>query len=261
MRRTLTLLSATLIACSSVSAGVVTFDNADGYTPSISLSGQPGWAGAGGMWNVQPRDGSGDNLAQSANPIGDGPFSNTRFTPDAAILDGDTSATGIVNYSFEIRNDAAASVDDFNSAHIIRLADDSGDGTAVRFNVLNNGVFQVLGGGGATDVVDAGGNRIDLDDRTGDFLLVEGAINFDNQTYTATVDGVPQQINGNTTLGFFEGNQDDFGIIRLQRGGSTSAGFRQLSLDNFAFSRIPEPTSIVLLASLIAIARPHRSRV
>lgn len=260
MRRLFALLGAAVAATCS-HAGVVTFDDVDGYTPAISLSGQPGWAGAGGMWNVQTRDGSGNNLAQSANPIGDGPFSNTRFTPDAAFLGGSTAAAGVFNYSFELRNDAASTVDDFNSAHIIRLADDGGDGTAIRFNVLNNGVLQLLGGGSSANVVDGLGDRLDLDDLTGQFITIEGVIDFTTGTYTAAVNGVPQEVAGSTTIGFFEGSQDDFGIVRLQRGGSTSApSFRQISLDNITFTLVPEPSAALLcLGSLGGVVVRRRS--
>lgn len=249
MNRSLRRIFATLSVATSVvapaSAGVITFDDSDGYNANTSLSGQPGWAGAGGMWNVIGGSG-GDNFAQSTNPIGDGPFSNTRFTPTAAFLGGSTDATGLFNYSFELRNDGASTVDDFNTAHLIILGNGSG-GTAVRFNVLNNGRVEILHGGPTSRVLNINGNQLDLDDATGRFLTFEGVIDFDNGFYTVAVDGVSQVDGGGSgQFGLLSPGQTDFGIVQLQRGGSTSApDFRQLSLDNIAIVRVPEPTAIV----------------
>lgn len=243
----LRLLTAVCLACGVVAshAGEITFDTADGYNPFTSLSGQPGWVGAGLIWNVVPRESGvndGQNVVSVNNPIGDQPFFNTRFPLTTDFLETPSTAIPLADqptftYSFELRSDAPPAVTTgFASSFLIKLFDDGEDGLATRYTLFDNGTIEIPQTGVGPGVVkDSNGDALSLNDAAniGRFITFEGEIDFATQTFTSIVDGVTQTTaGGSPTFNFQTPGQDDYGIVTLQRGSSTDSTFRQVSLDN-----------------------------
>lgn len=252
MRHTNTLLSLTAAAltfpASSTLAGTITFDPADGYALGSSLVVSPDWAGSGTLFFIESL-GGGNGAAQS-NAAPQGAFSNNRFTPDAAFLGApDTNTAGnLYDFSFELRNDAAGSLDGFGLAHRIRIGGTDG-APMLSFEVFDNGRLQH----GGTNVLNINSASLDIDDLGSRFITLEGVIDIDAGTYDLTVDGVTQ---GTFSL---LNTPSSFGQVTLQRHTTASDPVRQISIDNLSLALVPEPASMSLVgAGLLALARRRR---
>ncbi|MEM6854604.1 MAG: PEP-CTERM sorting domain-containing protein [Planctomycetota bacterium] len=237
------LAAATPLTLAGVgSAGVITFDPADGYALGSSLVANSDWAGNGTLYSITSL-GGGNGAAQSA-AVDQANFANNRFMPDAAFLGAaDTSTAGMTyDYSFQLRNDNVASADSFGVAHRIRIGG-TDSAPIIQFQIFDNGVIQYNDGGTSISVNNVNGNRLDLDDIGSRFITIEGTIDFTAGTYDVTVDGVSQ----GTGLSLVN-NPTDFGQVTLQWGSSSSApDYRQISIDNLEIA-VPEPGSLGLLA-------------
>jgi len=241
------ILSAFAVAAlpiAQASAGVITFDPADGYALGTSLVANPDWAGNGALFSITSL-GGGNGAAQSGtSPQGN--FSNNRFTPDAAFLGtADTSTAGnVYDFSFDLRNDAAGSEDGFGLAHTIRIGGTDGS-PIVSFEVFDNGRLQHNG----TNVQNPNGFSLDLDDVGARFITIAGSIDIDAGTYDLNVDNVAQGTFNNVNT------PGTFGQVTLQRRSTASDPVRQISIDNLAIA-VPEPSSMVLFSlGLLAIGK------
>ncbi|QDU70548.1 PEP-CTERM sorting domain-containing protein [Mucisphaera calidilacus] len=239
----------------SATAGVITFDPADGYTLGSSLVVHPDWAGDGSLYSVTSL-GGGNGAAQSA-ATNQTNFANNRYTPDAGFLGtpDTTTAGNVYDFSFQIRNDASLGSFDWGVAHRIRIGG-SDSAPMIQFQIFDLGVVQYNNGGGSTSVTNINDARFDMDDATGRFITVEGSIDIDAGTYDLSFDGVVQ----GTGLGLMN-VPSDFGQITLQWGPSNLApDYRQISLDNLAIDAVPvpEPASFglgLLGMSIVALRR------
>lgn len=244
------MAAAALLTSAQASAGVVTFDTADGYVLGASLSGQPAagspqWAGNGSLYTITSL-GGGNGAAQSSDTDQTN-FANVRFTPDAAFLGAaDTTTAGqVFDFSFDLRSDQDATTSDFDVAHRIRIG--GTDGTPiVDFQIFDNGRLQYYNGSAYSNVVNSNDNVVgSISDFGNRFVTVAGTIDFNTNTYDLTVDGVEQA----TGLGLFS-TPSDFGQITLQWGTNSddnAAGeYRQISIDNLSVA-VPEPGSMALL--------------
>ena len=242
-------------AAAPASAGVITFDTADGYNLGTSLVGQPSgggptWAGNGSLYTITSRGGA-DGAAQStttANPA----FANNRFVPDAAFLgDTDTSTAGkMYDFSFDLRFDQIGSVDGFRLDHRINIGGSDG-GPIVSFQLFGNSRLQYFNGTGYSNAQNVNGASLNLDDvGSSRFITVEGAIDIAAATYDLTIDGVQQ----GTGLGLFS-TPSEFGQVTLQLR-TNDAGALQYSLDNVSIA-VPEPGTLALagLGSLALLRR------
>ncbi len=241
-------VAASLVVAAQSSAGVITFDPADGYTVGASLSGQPAvgspkWEGNGSLYTVAAV--GADGGAAQSDPTSPSTFASVRYTPDAAFLGGSTDAAGQYSYGFQLRNDAAPDSQDFSVAHRIYIGQASG-GTAIRINIFDNGRIELATGSGTVNVVNVNGANFDIDDATGRFIDVAGVIDFDTDTYTLSFDGVQQTANSSNSFAFNSVGQSTFGQFSFQQGGSGDANARQISIDNLG-AAIPEPGSMALL--------------
>ncbi|MEM9883881.1 MAG: PEP-CTERM sorting domain-containing protein [Planctomycetota bacterium] len=249
---TLAIAAASTLFVSTASAGVITFDPADGFPLTTSLDGKPNtgspqWSGNGSLYTLVSRDGvsTTDGAAQS-DATSPATFAPIGFTPDAAFLGAaSTAATGQFEYGFELRNDTTPNSEDFAVAHRIFIGQ-AGDGTAIRINIFDNGQVELAIGGGTVRVQSPTAN-FDLDDATGRYIPVAGVIDFDTSTYTLSFDGVQQTANGSADLPFNASGQTGFGSFVLQQGGSTDTNARQITIDNLS-AAVPEPASVVLLS-------------
>ncbi|MEM7577835.1 MAG: PEP-CTERM sorting domain-containing protein [Planctomycetota bacterium] len=223
----------------TASAGTITFDPADGYALGTSLVVNPNWAGAGTNYFIASL-GDGNGGAQSA-AVNQGNFSNNRFVPDAAFLGSETLDTvGLLDFSFDLRNDQPATADDFGVAHRVRLGGTDA-APIVQFQVFDNGVLQYNDGGTAISVNNINAVRLDLDDLGERFITIEGRIDFDAGTYDLTVDGVEQ----GTGLSLVN-DPEQFGQVTLQWGPSESApDYRQITLDNLTLESVVASVGII----------------
>jgi hypothetical protein len=247
-------LVAAVAAATPALAGVVTFDPADGYDLGTSLVAQSDWAGNGSLYSITSL-GGGNGAAQSA-ATNQANFANNRFTPSAAFLGTPTTDTAntVYDFSLQLRNDQAATEDGFGVAHRIRIGG-TDSAPIIQFQVFDNGVLQYNDGGSSVSVNNVNNARLDLDDTTGRFLMIEGSIDFSDSTYDLTVDGVQQ----GTDLALVN-SPSQFGQVTLQWGPSNSSpAYRQISLDNLSLSGsvIPEPGSLaaVGLLGLVGLRR------
>ena len=233
---TLAAAAASALVASTATAGTVTFDPADGYALGTSLVANPNWAGNGTLYTIASLGGD-DGAAQSAD-TNQTNFANNRFTPSAEFLGTDTTDTAGQSYdfSFELRNDQAATDDGFGVAHRVRIGG-TDSAPVIQFQIFDNGVVQYNDGGTSVSVVNVNGARFDLDDATGRFLTVAGTIDFADGTYDLSFDGVEQ----GEDLGLVNA-PDQFGQITLQWGPSNSApDYRQISIDDLSIKRGRDP--------------------
>ncbi|MEM1027014.1 MAG: PEP-CTERM sorting domain-containing protein [Planctomycetota bacterium] len=232
--------SASALLFGSASAGIITFDPADGYALGTSLVVNPDWAGNGSLYTITSL-GGGNGAAQSVPTVTGSSFANNRFVPDAAFL-GDTSTTTAgktYDFSFDIRFDAIGSVDGFRLDHRIAIGG-SDSAPMIAFDLFGNSRLQYLSSTGASNAVNINGNSLNLDDTGGRFITVEGTIDIDAGTYDLIIDGVSQGLG----LGVLN-TPTDFGQVTLQWR-TNDAGALQYSLDNLSLA-IPEPGSFALL--------------
>ncbi len=252
---------ATLVAASflpNAHAILIGFDAAEGYTPG-ALSGKPDagtqWSGSG-AWLAVTAEG-GNQVAQSpaADPAN---FINNVFQPTAADLGGTNAASGLYDYSFDLRSDSTPADQDFTTAAIIRIGGTSSQ-PALRLNISSNGRIQYFDGGTATNVVTASATNFDLDDVTGTFVTIFGTIDFDNSQYSLTVNGVSQ----GTALAFNTTGQANFGAFEISAGNSTTTSYRQTSFDNVSLAAVPEPstTAALLVGGIALVIFARRRRV
>ncbi|MEM8494688.1 MAG: PEP-CTERM sorting domain-containing protein [Planctomycetota bacterium] len=246
-RTTLSLITCVSMAtgAGTASAGIITFDPADGYALGSSLVTGPGWSGNGSLFSITSLSG-GNGAAQSQNV--NAPFNENRFTPDAAFLGGSTAATGQYEYSFDLRSDSAPASEDFSTAFILRIGQDvtGTTGDAIRLNIFDNGRMQLVSGGSSINIAAASGNNFDLDDAAGRFIPVEGVIDFDTNTYTMDFDGVTQTAaGGSVNIPFSSTGQDEFGRFLLAFGNSADDPHRGITIDNLS-AAVPEPGSLAL---------------
>ncbi|MGF1633286.1 MAG: endo-1,4-beta-xylanase [Phycisphaerae bacterium] len=224
---------AATFAPTQASAGVVTFDPADGYRTNAALSDQPA-DGSGPTWRGTPLAtvidlGDGNGAAQTVTESMPA-FASLRLNPGL-------EAAGSVPFAFKLRPDAPPSTEDFDGAWFIRIGhDEDGEakGNAVRIGIFDNGVVQTenQAGGGTVKMLDADGKQVDLDDHAGRFIPVEGVIDFDAGTYTLSFDGVPQTFNGSADLPFAAAGQDAFGTVSLNKWSSQDPVARQITIDD-----------------------------
>jgi hypothetical protein len=273
---TLTLASATAAAMLSVPATAATVDFEDpAYTVGTSISGKADpnfndtWAG--GLGSTVGFDGTAASPTNRfyQTPTADSDDSgsslgNNRIFPDAAALGGSNAASGTYEYSFGVRAESAqTSFSDFAPVADIRIAQASNGSQTTRFLLYSNGLIQVLGDGvdffaTTTGNPADGGSRFDLDDSTDRFVTISGTLDYDNDQFTVSVDGVAQN-NGNP-LTFRSGSgatYDDVGAVWIEA--QNQAQYRSYQVDDISLA-IPEPASLGLLGlgGLLLAARPHR---
>ncbi|MEM9753428.1 MAG: PEP-CTERM sorting domain-containing protein [Planctomycetota bacterium] len=227
----------------SANAGTITFNPDQGYFLGSSLvdnftlnSDDPDWVGSGENYSITslgPDDmGNPNGGAQSAG-TNQTNFSNIRFTPTAGFLGLDTTDTvGQLDFSFDLRNDQAATNDDFGLAHRIRLGG-TDSAPIIQFQIFDNGRVQYNDGASALNTLNVNSVPLDLDDLGARFITVEGTLDFDTATYDLTIDGIDQ----GSSLGFVN-DPDQFGQVTLQWGPSESApDYRQITLDNLTLEK------------------------
>ncbi|MEM1011481.1 MAG: PEP-CTERM sorting domain-containing protein [Planctomycetota bacterium] len=238
MTRTISAI-ALAVAASPAMADTVTFDPVDGYALGTSLVVNPDWAGNGALYSITSLgDGNGAALSAATPQT---PFANNRFTPSAAFLGTDTTDTAgqAYEFGFLLGSPQAATETGFGLAHRIRIGGTDG-APIVDFQIFDNGRLQYFAGPGAgpvgngyQNVVNLNGNPLLLDDLGGRNAPLEGRIDFDNNTYELSFDGVVQ--------GTFPllNTPSTFGQVTLQWGTSTSApDYRQILIDDLAIDGV-----------------------
>jgi len=232
MTRTALILA---LAASPAVADTVTFDPADGYNLGTSLVTNPNWAGNGNLYSITSL-GGGDGAALSA-ATPQTPFANNRFTPSAGFLGTATTDTAgnAYDFGFLLGSPQAATDTGFGLAHRIRIGGTDG-APIVDFQIFDNGRLQYFSGPGTgvtgngfSNVVNVNGNNLILDDLMGRNAPLEGRIDFDNNTYELSFDGVVQ--------GTFPllNTPSTFGQVTLQWGTSASTpDYRQILIDDLA---------------------------
>ncbi len=252
-------LLTTLLATSflpSAHAILIGFESGEGYSVG-ALSGEPTtgtqWSGSG-LW-LGVVDDAGNQIAQT--PASDpANFITNTFTPSAADLGGTNAASGIYNFSFDLRSDNNPGTSDFATSATIRIAGgDAASGTAIRLQIFDNGRLQYFDGTSATNASNGSGS-FDLDDVTG-FFSISGAINFDTSQYSLTVNGVSQ----GSTIGFNSTTSTSFESFQVAAGNSGALNYRQLSFDNVSLAAVPEPSTVgALVAGGLALLAFRRRR-
>jgi hypothetical protein len=240
MTRTLSAL-ALAVAASPAIADTITFDPADGYNLGTSLVANSDWAGNGALYSITSL-GGGDGAALSA-ATPQTPFANNRFTPDASFLGTATTDTAgqAYDFGFLLGSPQAATDTGFGLAHRIRIGGTDG-APIVDFQIFDNGRLQYYSGPGTgvtgngfSNVVNVNGNNLILDDLGGRNAPLEGRIDFDNNTYELSFDGVVQ---GTFPLLNTPGT---FGQVTLQWGTSASTpDYRQILIDDLSIDGVAD---------------------
>ncbi len=232
---TTSLIAATALVASPALADTITFNPADGYALGTSLVSNPDWAGNGNLYSITSL-GDGNGAAQSSG-VDQADFSNNRFTPSASFLGTATTDTAGQSYDFGflLTSTQAATDDGFGLAHRIRIGGTDG-APIVDFQIFDNGRLQYFSGPGTgvvgngfSNVVNENGNNLILDDLGGRLAPLEGRMDFTNNTYELSFDGVVQ--------GTFPllNTPSTFGQVTLQWVTSTSTpDYRQIVIDDLA---------------------------
>jgi hypothetical protein len=229
------------VAATPAMAGTVTFDPADGYDLGTSLVTSPDWAGNGSLYTITSL-GGGNGAALSAGEPRTA-FANNRFTPTADFLGTPTTDTAgnAYDFSFLLGSPQPATDTGFGLAHRIRIGGSDG-APIVDFQIFDNGRLQYFSGPGTgvvgngfSNVVNVNGNNLILDDLAGRNAPLEGRIDFDNNTYELSFDGVVQ--------GTFPllNTPSTFGQVTLQWGTSASTpDYRQILIDDLAIDFVDD---------------------
>ena len=173
------------------------------------------------------------------------PESDYVFVPSSQDLGGTFNPTSsVLYYSFQLKPTAVAS--SYGTIILrIRLCGQDDRKSAINFGLGDNGSFSFTTGDGA-----GGGSSIIAKPASGSgskyfvpavdtYFTVCGAIDYAGKTFTISVNGVPQEINGNTHFRF---SSDAAGAPRidLKNYGADDPRWASTAIDNISLSLSPD---------------------
>lgn len=269
---TLTLALATLTPIAS--AVIITFDNADGYSTTANsghLSGQSltaatKWTGPSqtqARINIVQDSALNENAAQTQPGVVGFNFTQYTFAPSATDLGGTLNANAsIVNYSINLRFDdpdfTGAGDSDFVAVQRVRF----GSENVARFQLFSGGRFSYhVGSTVERQASTTLGGTTRFVGTTNVYFNVAGQFNYATNTYTLSVNGVPQT----TADGGTDVNIPYFDVaastadVRLFNLNSENTNWRRVSVDDLTIA-IPEPTTALSLGLIGAFALLKRRR-
>jgi len=272
---TLTLALATLTP--EASAAIITFDNADGYSTTADgghLSGQSltaatKWTGGpsgpnqvDGRIKIVQDSAAGENAAQTQLGGADTTFALYTFAPSATDLGGTLNANAsIVNYSINLRFDdpdfTGATNNDFIAVQRVRF----GSENVARFELFSGGRFSYVGSAVERQASTTLGGTTRFVGTTNVYFNVAGQFNYLTNTYTLSVNGVPQTTaDGGTDVNIpFFNSMASTADVRLFNQNSTNVNWRRVSVDDLTIA-IPEPTTALSLGLIGAFTLLKRRR-
>lgn len=246
-----------------VSAMVLTFDEDQGYftnggnTGDGHVLGQPSsapyWTKQGSasdalqsMLRVSANSGTSGTdqalVAYSNGGVGGGVFYGYAPTDDQLDTVFDPNASTLT-FSFDYRLSARSA-----QTGISYLRIGTTDGNVLRLSFWTDGGINFNNGTSGNWAHDASGNKFAA--AAGTYYHISASLNYQTKQFTLSINGVTQQVAGNSTLNFFSTTSTSWTDIQMSVLNVNNASWRSFALDNLSLrapEAVPEPATASLL--------------